>query len=90
MLRTCSEPDLSKLFRTTLAENPFFAEDERAVDLEDDDDDDECQMSLDLEALRAQLDAIEDEDSDEEDGQKQVGSFSCPLGLIVSMLNLIN
>ena len=26
MLRTCSEPDLAKLFRTTLAENPFLDE----------------------------------------------------------------
>ena len=26
LLRTCSEPDLSKLFRTNLADNPFFEE----------------------------------------------------------------
>ena len=57
MLRTCSEPDLSKLFRTCLAENPFF--DTPGAD-------NDADLSLDLEALRAQLEEIEQEEEKEE------------------------
>ena len=43
MLRTCSEPDLARLFRTHVAQNPFLADEQisASVAVLNDDDDDE-------------------------------------------------
>ncbi|XP_030836865.1 serine/threonine-protein kinase Nek1 isoform X2 [Strongylocentrotus purpuratus] len=65
LLRTCSDPDLRQLFRTTLALNPFFEADQKRVaqsvdtalnDQHDDDDDDDDLA----------IDDDEDDDDDEE------------------------
>ena len=55
MLRTCSEPDLSKLFRTVQAENSFYDNFSQVAE----DDDSDSDNSLDIDALCAQIEAID-------------------------------
>uniref|UniRef100_A0ABM0N0V2 non-specific serine/threonine protein kinase n=1 Tax=Saccoglossus kowalevskii TaxID=10224 RepID=A0ABM0N0V2_SACKO len=61
LLRTCSEPDLCKLFRTNIALNPFFEAEKQKNDLdlediEDEDDEDED-------------DAVEESENDMKEGK---------------------
>ena len=57
MLRTCSEPDLSKLFRTVLSDNPFFKE--------------EVHASLDLPSMEESDEDEEEEGEDGDEGPEE-------------------
>ncbi|XP_038057121.1 serine/threonine-protein kinase Nek1-like isoform X3 [Patiria miniata] len=57
ILRTCSMPDLSKLFRTTLALNPFFEIEKQTMEI--------AARTLELEYL--QVRDVEDDEDDDED-----------------------
>ena len=57
MLRTCSEPDLLKLFRTNLVENPFFTDDEAAA----------VHVRADVTRHDAAAAVVDDDDDDDDD-----------------------
>ncbi|XP_071481293.1 serine/threonine-protein kinase Nek1-like [Diadema antillarum] len=59
LLRTCSDPDLRQLFRTTMALNPFFAAEQESI----------VAQSIDVAALKGNDVVDEDEDDDEESAE---------------------
>ena len=66
MLRTCSEPDLLKLFRTNLVENPFFTDDEAAA----------VHVRADVTRYDAAAAVVDDDDGDADDADENDGATS--------------
>ncbi|XP_033631627.1 serine/threonine-protein kinase Nek1-like isoform X2 [Asterias rubens] len=63
ILRTCSLPDLSKLFRTTLALNPFYEVEKQTMEI--------AARTLELELADLQVQDVDDDDEEEEDDSNE-------------------